>query len=174
MLLYDKPLSLLVHAALPWSRLEKMVDDLTKKVTNQETEKTEKAKELDKVVKALVRKVLSLESDITDMKKEIVSSEGTEEKGSHKLKKIKDRDTVSQYNKHIGNKKAEDTREGDQKNVQMEESSPRDLNSPDKNCFNPSSCSSPKDDSHKSKKRENKEDIFKCEKCDYQVKKKHY
>ena len=49
------------------SRLEKMVDDLTKKVTNQETEKTEKAKELDKVVKALVRKVLSLESDMAGL-----------------------------------------------------------------------------------------------------------
>ena len=53
----------------------------------------------------------------------------------------------------------------------MEESSPRDLNSPDKNCFNPSSCSSPKDENHKAKKREGKEDLFKCEKCDYKVKK---
>ena len=48
------------------SRLEKMVDELTKKVINQETEKV---KELDKIVKVLVRKVLSLESDITEMKK---------------------------------------------------------------------------------------------------------
>ena len=43
-----------------------MVDELTKKVFSQETEKV---KELDKIVKVLVRKVLSLESDITEMKK---------------------------------------------------------------------------------------------------------
>lgn len=38
------------------SRLEKMVDELTKKVCSQETEKV---KELNKIVKVLVRKVLS-------------------------------------------------------------------------------------------------------------------
>ena len=38
------------------SRLEKMVDELTKKVFSQETEKV---KELNKIVKVLVRKVLS-------------------------------------------------------------------------------------------------------------------
>ena len=54
-----------------------MVDDLSKKVKNQETEKV---KELDKVVKVLIRKVLSLESVITEKKKETIPSEGTEEK----------------------------------------------------------------------------------------------
>ena len=54
-----------------------MVDDLTNKITNQETQKV---KELDKIVKVLVRKVLSLESEITEMKKNQIQSEGTEEK----------------------------------------------------------------------------------------------
>ena len=41
----------------------------------------------------------------------------------------------------------------------------------EKNGFNPSSCSSPKVKSDKTNKAESKKDLFKCEKCDYKVKK---
>ena len=123
------------------SRLEKMVDELTKKVFNQETEKV---KELDKIVKVLVRKVLSLESDITEMKKNKIASEGIE---GEVVNKTTEGAVIKENKIHVKS----------------------DLS--DENCFNPSSCSSPKVKSDKTKKVEKKEEFFKCEKCDYKVKK---
>ena len=95
-------------------------------------------------MKVLVRKVLSLESDITEMKKNKIPGEGTE----GDVVNITAEGAVIKENEiHVKS----------------------DLS--DQNCFNPSSCSSPKVKSDKTKKGEKKEEFFKCEKCDYKVRK---
>ena len=74
------------------SQLEKLVDDLTKKITNNETEKV---KELDKIVKVLIRKVLSLEIELIEMKQNQIQSEGTEKQVLKDLKEMKYTDSQS-------------------------------------------------------------------------------